>query len=193
MSPKRPSNAFLFFVQSCIKESKKQNKTDYKNLMEFKKRCAKIWKSKPEAEKKKFMIMAECDKKRYNIEKKIKRKEIHGDKVKRPKKGQTPLFFYEKSIRAETQSLSVRLRLKFAAERYRELGEEQRKHFQDLAAQDCQRYRREKKQILDEIKKQKRENLKKKKRKGGKKAESISNVKPGNICSKEYISESDSD
>ena len=120
MSPKRPSNAFLFFVQSCIKESKRQNKTDYKNLMEFNKHCAQIWKSKPEAEKKKFRILEECDQKRYKVEKKINRKEIHREKEKRPKKNQTPLVFYERSIRAETQSLSSRARLKFAAEQYRE-------------------------------------------------------------------------
>lgn len=191
MSVKNATNAYNFFVQSCIKESKRENKTDYKNLIEFSKHCAKIWKSKPEAEKKKFIIMAECDKKRYDVEKKIQRKEIQREKAKGPKKGQTPLFLYEKSIRAETQSLSSRLRVKSAAERYRELSEEQRQHFRDLAAQDHQRYRREKKLFLDEIKKQKKENLKKEKRKGGKKA--ASNFQPYNICSKEYISESDSD
>ena len=186
------TRAYMFFVQSCIEDNKKQNKTDHKNVPKFTKLCAQMWKSKPEAEKKKFRIMEECDKKRYEVEKKIKRRETRHEKVRRPKKGKNALFFYEKSIRAEIQSLSPALRLKAAAERFRELSEEQRQPFLDLAAQDHQRYRREKKQISDEINKQKRKDLKKEKRKVGKKASKKVNSNPS-ICSKEFISESDSD
>ena len=184
------TRAYMFFVQSCIEDNKKQNKTDHKNVPKFTKLCAQMWKSKPEAEKKKFRIMEECDKKRYNCEKKIHRKEMHREKLKKPKKNQSALFFYEQSIRAETQSVSSRVRLKMAAERYRELSDQQRQPFLDLAAQDHQRYRREKKQISDEINKQKRKDLKKEKRKVGKKASKKVNSNP---CSKEFISESDSD
>ena len=183
MSVKKVSRAFDFFIQSRIEEDKRQNKDDYKN---FSKHCAQTWKTMPEAEKKKFQIMEECDEKRYNIEmkrKKIKRKELLRA-VKLPKSG---LFFYKESIRAEIKSVSA------AAERYRELSEEQRQPFLDLAALDQQRYRREKKQMLDEIKKQKKEELKKIKGKARKKA--VHKVKPDNIkiCSKEFLSESDSD
>ena len=80
---KKPTSAYNFFQHSCIEDNKRQNKTDYKDLMEFNKHCAQIWKSKPEAEKKKFRIMEECDKKRYNCEKKINRKEMHREKLKK--------------------------------------------------------------------------------------------------------------
>ena len=184
------TRAYAFFLQSCIEDNKRQKKTDHKNVPKFTKQCAQMWNSKPEAEKKKFRIMEECDKKRYDIEKKIKRRETRSEEVKRKrlKRGKSALFFYEKSIRAELQSLSPSFRLKAAAERYRELSEEQRQPFLDLAAEDHQRYRREKKQISEEINKQKREDLKKK---VGKKA--ANKVNSVNICSKEFISESDSD
>ena len=186
------TRAYAFFLQSCIEDNKRQNKTDHKNVPKFTQHCAQLWNSKPEAEKKKYRIMEECDKKRYDIEKKIKRRETRNEDVKRLKKGKSALFFYEKSIRAEIQSLSPSLRLKVAAERYRELSEEERQPFLDLAAEDHQRYRRQKKEISEEINKQKREDLKKKeKRKVGKKA--VNKVNSVNICSKEFISESDSD
>merc|ERR1712062_708572 len=196
MSFKKATNAYHFFFRSRIEENKRQNKTDYKNLMEFNKHCAQIWKLKPEAEKRKFRIMEECDRRRSNVEKKIKRRQMVKEKVERLKKGQSALFFYEKSIRAELPYSKQCLRLKAAAERFKKLSEEQRQHFENLAAEDRQRYRREKKHLSEETKKKhlsvetkkrKRENMKKKK------VQWIENVQPDKICSKEFISDSDSD
>ena len=149
MDVKGRSNAFIFFLEFRIKENKRQNKTDYKNIAKFSKSCSELWNSMTDDKKKKFKIMEEYDKRRFNVEKKIIRRKRMKEKVNMPKKPKSAVFFYKDSIKNEQQAEnpSVKLKpsdsLKNAVERFKSLTEKDKGKFIDMAEKDSKRYKQE--------------------------------------------------
>ena len=135
------STAFLFFKEHCCRENKRQNKTDYKDIR-FSVQCGEMWRAMTEDSKRKFKMMAECDKKRYLAEKKILKKQL---KTNLPKKPKSALYIYKESITSDGEaSASLGRPLQNAAEQYNKLTDEEKQKFIDLSEEESRRYKREK-------------------------------------------------
>eukprot|EP00092_Neocalanus_flemingeri_P003879 GFUD01004176.1.p1 GENE.GFUD01004176.1~~GFUD01004176.1.p1 ORF type:complete len:189 (+),score=70.05 GFUD01004176.1:95-661(+) len=66
--PRGKMTAYAFFVQTCREEHKRKHPEEQVVFTEFSRKCADRWKTMSDYEKKRFNMMAECDKKRFDCE-----------------------------------------------------------------------------------------------------------------------------
>jgi len=66
--PKGRMSSYTYFVQTCREEHRKKHPTETVNFTEFSKKCGERWKQMTDNEKKRFALMADKDKQRYDRE-----------------------------------------------------------------------------------------------------------------------------
>jgi len=68
VKPRGKMTAYAFFVQTCREEHKRKHPEEQVVFTEFSRKCADRWKTMSDYEKKRFNMMAESDKKRFDSE-----------------------------------------------------------------------------------------------------------------------------
>ena len=107
-APRGKLTPYAFFLQVCREEHKRKYPTEKVEFSEFNKKCTERWKTMSDVEKKRFNMLSEMDKKRYDHEMKSFRSRGEGSKGKKtkkvkdpnaPKRPQSSYFFFVNSIR----------------------------------------------------------------------------------------------
>ena len=107
-APRGKLTPYAFFLQVCREEHKRKYPTEKVEFSEFNKKCTERWKTMSDVEKKRFNMLSEMDKKRYDHEMKSFRSQGDGSKGKKtkkvkdpnaPKRPQSSYFFFVNSIR----------------------------------------------------------------------------------------------
>ena len=155
--PRGRMTAYAFFVQICREEHKKRYPDEQVLFQEFSKKCAERWKTMSDREKKWFNQMAENDKKRYESEiSKVSTPEVvkRGRKPKKvkdpnaPKRALSGFFWFSneerQKVRAANPDFGVGDIAKELGRRWAECPEDVKAKFEALAANDRQRYDKEK-------------------------------------------------
>jgi len=154
--PRGRMTAYAFFVQTCREEHKKRHPDEQVLFQEFSKKCAERWKTMTDREKKWFNQMAEGDKKRYEAEiSKYSAPEVkRGRKPKKvkdpnaPKRALSGFFWFSQEerqkVRAANPDFGVGDIAKELGRRWAECPEDVKAKFEAMAANDRQRYDKEK-------------------------------------------------
>jgi len=154
--PRGRMTAYAYFVQTCREEHKKRHPDEQVLFQEFSKKCAERWKTMTDREKKWFNQMAEGDKKRYEeeISKYVEPVVKRGRKPKKvkdpnaPKRALSGFFWFSnderQKVRAANPDFGVGDIAKELGRRWAECPEDIKAKFEALAANDRQRYDREK-------------------------------------------------
>ena len=106
-APRGKLTPYAFFVQICREEHKRKYPTEKVDFSEFNRKCSERWKTMSDMEKKRFNMLADCDKKRYEHEMKTFKPEVSKGKKKTkkvkdpnaPKRPQSAYFIYMNAIR----------------------------------------------------------------------------------------------
>ena len=141
---KRPTSSYFIFM----KEKREQIKADNPDLntANLAKKMAEEWKSLDAETKKKWEDLAQVDKDRYEKEKEAagihKKPEYTG-----PKKPLTAFFIYQGEQRSKIKELHPTLSnvdvIRKMSEEWKELKEDEKKKYEDMAKKDKQRYEAE--------------------------------------------------
>jgi len=157
--PRGRMTAYAFFVQICREEHKKRHPDEQVLFQEFSKKCAERWKTMTEREKRWFNQMAEGDKKRYEAEisRYVPPTELTPKRGRKPKKVKDPNapkralsgFFWfsndeRQKVRAANPDFGVGDIAKELGRRWADAPEDVKAKFEALAANDRQRYDKEK-------------------------------------------------
>jgi len=156
-APRGKLTPYAFFLQVCREEHKRKYPTEKVEFSEFNKKCTERWKTMSDVEKKRFNMLSEMDKKRYDHEMKSFRSQGEGSKGKKtkkvkdpnaPKRPQSSYFFFVNSIReeikAEQPGISVGDVAKEAGRRWAELDASDKEVFEAQAEEAKIRYQKEK-------------------------------------------------
>eukprot|EP00092_Neocalanus_flemingeri_P012777 GFUD01013768.1.p1 GENE.GFUD01013768.1~~GFUD01013768.1.p1 ORF type:complete len:196 (+),score=61.11 GFUD01013768.1:31-618(+) len=115
--PRGKMSAYAFFVQTCSEEHKRKHPEEKVVVTEFFRKWADRWKTLSDYGKKRFFMMAECDKKRFDCEMatfnavsnqtsadgKKSRKRTAVKDPNAPKKNCSAFFFFCKDKRSEVK------------------------------------------------------------------------------------------
>ena len=157
--PRGRMTAYAFFVQTCREEHKKRHPDEQVLFQEFSKKCAERWKTMTDREKKWFNQMAEGDKRRYEAEisKYVAPADTPVKRGRKPKKVKDPnapkralsgFFWFSNDergkVRAANPDFGVGDIAKELGRRWSECPEDIKAKFEALAANDRQRYDKEK-------------------------------------------------
>ena len=85
-APRGRLTPYAFFVQICREEHKRKYPAEKVDFSEFNRKCSDRWKTMSDMEKKRFNMLSECDKKRYEHEMKTFRPQGEPSKGKRKTK-----------------------------------------------------------------------------------------------------------
>jgi len=143
---------YAFFVQTCRDEHKKLHPQENVPFQEFSKKCATRWKTMTDREKLWFNQMAEEDKKRFEFEQQVvvaKKKRVKRTKdPNAPKRALSGFFWFSNEERAKVVAANPDFKVgdiaKELGRRWSECDPASRARFEQLAAQDRQRYEKEK-------------------------------------------------
>ena len=106
-APRGRLTPYAFFVQICREEHKRKYPTEKVDFTEFNRKCSERWKTMSDIEKKRFNMLADCDKKRYEHEMKTFKPQAEKGKKKAkkvkdpnaPKRPQSSYFLYMNATR----------------------------------------------------------------------------------------------
>lgn len=150
-------SSYAYFVQKTREDFKKKHPNENVVFAEFSKKCSDSWKKMSEAEKKKYIQMADKDKKRYDTEMStyVPTKDAKGKKGKKakkdpnaPKRALSAFFWFcndERNKVKETlpPGASVGEVSKGCAARWNGLSSSAKAKYEALAAKDKARYEKE--------------------------------------------------
>jgi len=144
--------AYAFFVQTCRDEHKRQHPEEFVHFQEFSRKCASRWKTMTEREKLWFNQMADEDKRKVEIE--TQQAVTKKKKVKRmkdpnaPKRALSGFFWFSNEERPKVQAANPDFKVgdvaKELGRRWADCDPSTKQKFEQLAAQDRQRYEKEK-------------------------------------------------
>jgi len=150
--PRGRMSAYAYFVQTCREEHKKKHPDENVVFSEFSKKCAERWKTMNEGEKKRFHMMAEKDKKRYESEMSTYvppagGKGGRGKKKKdpnAPKRALSAFFHFcndeRPKVKAQMGDATVGEIAKELGRRWQDCNEEVKGKYEAMAAKDKERY-----------------------------------------------------
>jgi len=162
IKPRGKMTAYAFFVQTCREEHKRKHPEEQVVFTEFSRKCADRWKTMSDYEKKRFNMMAESDKKRFDTEiaaynsfniesQKQPASTIKGKALKKklkdpnaPKRSLSSFFFFGNEQRAqikeENPDFGVTDVAKEIGKRWADLDPSLKAKFEKLAEDDKARY-----------------------------------------------------
>ena len=194
IKPKGLCSAYVFFLTEFSKEVHKRKNPECWTQPEIVKKAAVRWKNMKEHEKTKYKILENADRKRADFEMKRYKYQCKKYKVVKPKQKRSPVNCYVKAnrelLRKECPSLTFFGITKELIRRWQSLSGEEKEEYEKMAEEDKLRSKKEIKEFKKDLK-QGTEVSKKNKKSAIK--ESKQGIKLGNVCSKELISDSDSD
>lgn len=181
--PRGRMSSYAYFVQKTREDFKKKHPNENVVFSEFSKKCSDSWKKMSESEKKKFIQLAEKDRKRYDSEMAtyVPPKDAKGKRGKKnkkdpnaPKRALSAFFWFcnderNKVKEALPAGAGVGDVSKECARRWNGLSQSAKAKYEALAAKDKARYDKE-----IAVYKKKNEGSSPKKGKKGKKADSDS-------------------
>lgn len=155
--PRGRMSSYAYFVQKTREDFKKKHPNENVVFAEFSKKCSDTWKKMSEAEKKKYIQMADKDKKRYESEMSTyvppkdggKKK---GKKAKKdpnaPKRALSAFFWFCNDERNKVKATlpagaGVGEVSKECAARWNNLSQSAKAKYEALAAKDKARYEKE--------------------------------------------------
>jgi len=151
-TPKGRMTAYAFFVQICREEHKKQHPEEHVEFQEFSRKCASRWKTMTDREKLWFNQMADEDKKRFEfanqaaVPKKKRVKRVKDPNA--PKRALSGFFWFSNEERSKVVAANPDFKVgdiaKELGRRWGECDQATRAKYESLAAQDRQRYEKEK-------------------------------------------------
>ena len=140
---------FLFFFKEYREEAKLRGETDTKIIS---RKCGEAWNGLTKSEKRKYVIMAEADKKRADFEKKFYEHQYKKKNISKIQIVTSASTFYYHSVKTELKEKhpdkSLFARRKIANKMFKELSEEEKQPFHQEHLKDKKRNRLEKKALL---------------------------------------------
>lgn len=155
--PRGRMSSYAYFVQKTREDFKKKHPNENVVFSEFSKKCSDTWKKMSDSEKKKYIQMADKDKKRYDAEMKtyVPPKDGKGKKGKKakkdpnaPKRALSAFFWFcndERNKVKETLPAGSNVGdvSKECARRWNGLSQSAKAKYEALAAKDKARYEKE--------------------------------------------------
>lgn len=155
--PRGRMSSYAYFVQKTREDFKKKHPNENVVFSEFSKKCSDTWKKMSDSEKKKYIQMADKDKKRYDLEMKtyVPPKDGKGKKGKKakkdpnaPKRALSAFFWFcnderNKVKEALPTGAGVGDVSKECARRWNSLSQSAKAKYEALAAKDKARYEKE--------------------------------------------------
>lgn len=155
--PRGRMSSYAYFVQKTREDFKKKHPNENVVFSEFSKKCSDTWKKMSESEKKKYIQMADKDKKRYETEMStyVPPKDGKGKKGKKakkdpnaPKRALSAFFWFCNDERAKVKAglpagSGVGDVSKECARLWANLNPAQKAKYESLANKDKARYERE--------------------------------------------------
>lgn len=155
--PRGRMSSYAYFVQKTREDFKKKHPNENVVFSEFSKKCSDSWKKMSESEKKKYVQMADKDKKRYDSEMAnyVPPKDVKGKKGKKnkkdpnaPKRALSAFFWFCSDERNRVKASlpagsSVGVVSKECARIWSGLSASQKAKYEALAAKDKVRYDKE--------------------------------------------------
>lgn len=174
IKPRGKMTAYAFFVQTCREEHKRKHPEEQVVFTEFSRKCADRWKTMSDYEKKRFNMMADCDKRRFDSEMATFNAESHkptadGRKPQKKKKIKDPnapkrnisaFFFFsteerEKLKKEGNAEMKLMDASKEIGKRWAAIDPEVKAKFEKMAEDDKIRYAKE----MEEFKQQKKNGI----------------------------------
>jgi len=155
--PRGRMSSYAYFVQKTREDFKKKHPNENVVFSEFSKKCSDSWKKMSESEKKKYIQMADKDKKRYDTEMAtyVPPKDGKGKKGKKakkdpnaPKRALSAFFWFCNDERAKVKASlpagsGVGDVSKECARLWANLSQAQKAKYEALASKDKSRYEKE--------------------------------------------------
>lgn len=155
--PRGRMSSYAYFVQKTREDFKKKHPNENVVFAEFSKKCSDTWKKMSESEKKKFIQLADKDKKRYDSEMAnyVPPKDVKGKKGKKakkdpnaPKRALSAFFWFCNDERNKVKASlpegsGVGDVSKECARLWANLSPAQKGKYEALAAKDKARYEKE--------------------------------------------------
>jgi len=159
--PRGKMTAYAFFVQTCREEHKRKHPEEQVVFTEFSRKCADRWKTMSDFEKKRFNMLAENDKKRYDVEiatfnVEAKNTTAEGKKRRRkakkdpnaPKRNLTSFFFFSNDERPKVKEVNPQFSIgetaKEIGKRWADIDPKVKAKYEKLSENDKIRYEKEK-------------------------------------------------
>jgi len=157
-APRGRLTPYAFFVQICREEHKRKYPAEKVEFSEFNRKCSERWKTMSDMEKKRFNMLADCDKKRYEHEMKTFKPQADASKGKKktkkvkdpnaPKRPQSSYFLYmnatRDAVKAEHPGLTIGGIAKEISRRWSELDASDKEVYEGQAEEAKARYLEEK-------------------------------------------------
>lgn len=155
--PRGRMSSYAYFVQKTREDFKKKHPNENVVFSEFSKKCSDTWKKMSESEKKKYIQLADKDKKRYDAEMKdyVPPKDAKGKKGKKakkdpdaPKRALSAFFWFCNDERNKVKAslptgAGVGDVSKECARLWANLNASQKAKYEALAAKDKARYEKD--------------------------------------------------
>lgn len=155
--PRGRMSSYAYFVQKTREDFKKKHPNENVVFAEFSKKCSDTWKKMSDSEKKKYIQLADKDKKRYDLEMKtyVPPKDGKGKKGKKakkdpnaPKRALSAFFWFCNDERNKVKEMlpagsNVGDVSKECARRWNGLSQSAKAKYEALAAKDKARYEKE--------------------------------------------------
>lgn len=155
--PRGRMSSYAYFVQKTREDFKKKHPNENVVFSEFSKKCSDTWKKMSDAEKKKYIQLADKDKKRYDAEMAnyVPPKDAKGKRGKKakkdpnaPKRALSAFFWFCNDERNKVKDAlpvgsSVGEVSKECARRWNGLSQSAKAKYEALAAKDKARYEKE--------------------------------------------------
>jgi len=149
--PRGKLTPYAFFVQICREEHKRKYPEEKVDFAEFSKKCADRWKTMSDIEKKRFTMLAESDKRRFDLEMKTFSASNPGKRTKKeakdpnaPKRPMTAYLSYATAVREETRaahpSISFGEISKVIAQQWGALEAEEKEEYEKMAQEAKTKY-----------------------------------------------------
>lgn len=153
--PRGRMSSYAYFVQTCRNEHRKTHPADNIDFAAFSKRCSDRWKVMTEMEKKRFVDMAEQDKRRYEAEMsqyvpppgQTKRGKRKNKDPNAPKRALSAFFWFSNerrpALRAANPNLSVGDLAKSLGKMWADMTPDDKRTYESMAEKDKERYTQE--------------------------------------------------
>ncbi|VDP02661.1 unnamed protein product [Soboliphyme baturini] len=152
--PRGKTSPYGFFVKMCYEEHKKKYPTENVQVTEISKKCSEKWKTMSDQEKQRFFELASKDAERYQAEvaafggeEAVKKRKRGKKDPNAPKRALSAFFFFSQGKRPEVQKGHPDYKVGQIAQElgrmWKELTDEQKKKYEEMALRDKLRYENE--------------------------------------------------
>ncbi|KFD52701.1 hypothetical protein M514_06357 [Trichuris suis] len=166
--PRGKTSPYGFFVKMCYEEHKKKYPSENVQVTEISKKCSEKWKARDtmtQQEKQRFYELAQKDRERYQAEvaayggeDALRKRKRNKKDPNAPKRALSAFFFFSHVKRPDVQQGHPEWKVGQVAQElgrmWKELDEEQKREYEDMAVKDKVRYEQEMKEYKSGGKKQ---------------------------------------